>query len=55
LSEQRNTFRKTMWIERDLAQCAPILKLIHDTVCDPESLMLAPILCAMASPKFTPK
>lgn len=50
-----NTFRKVMWADRDLAQCSPLLEQIRTACCSPESLMLAPILCAQADAKFVRK
>lgn len=50
-----NTFRKLMWIDRDLGACRPLLRQIEQHCCDEESLLLAPIFCAQASQGFRRK
>ncbi len=50
-----NTFRKLMWIDRDIEQTRPAIQAIDREVCDDESRQLATIIAACTSSRFITK
>ena len=50
-----NTFRKLIWIDRDIEQTRPAIQTIDREVCDDESRQLATIIAACMSSRFITK
>lgn len=50
-----NTFRKLIWMDRDLKRQETILGEITSRLCDEESRVFGPIFAAMASKEYQPK
>ena len=50
-----NTFRKLIWIDRDIEKVRPLLTRIDRELCDDESRLFAPLFAAQSSSAFKTK
>lgn len=50
-----NTFRKLIWIDRDIEKVQPLLARIDRELCDDESRLFAPLFAAQSSSAFKTK
>ncbi len=50
-----NTFRKLIWMDRDIEQTRTAIQTIEREVCDDESRLLATIIAACTSSRFVAK